>query len=259
MVALDPAMVTDFKNNLIYFATFTNNWFVHLSDAHRVILYHAWSLATEEQFYLLWPLVLFFVRSPAGLMAVAAGLLLFDQFAGYLVTFGIVNLGIDGNAAITSMATPICLGVLAAIAPDHRRLFEILAGFAAGFWSPLLWAGITVALIVMSGLPEILTHAVMTLLIISVVTRSKHALSPIMNHSIVEYIGRISYGMYIMHMAAVNAVRLLIFPNMDPNSLAIVAAGFAVTILAAAVSFHFYEKPFLSLRHRFKNRQVRPA
>ena len=49
-------------------------------------------------------------------MTVAAGLMLFDQFAAYLVTFGIVDLGIDGNAAITSIATPICLGVLAAIA-----------------------------------------------------------------------------------------------------------------------------------------------
>lgn len=40
-----------FFNNLIYFATYTSNLFVPLDG--RVIFYFAWSLAAEEQFYLM--------------------------------------------------------------------------------------------------------------------------------------------------------------------------------------------------------------
>ena len=42
-----------FFDNLPYFLTYTANWFVGLDG--RVIFYFAWSLSTEEQFYLVWP------------------------------------------------------------------------------------------------------------------------------------------------------------------------------------------------------------
>lgn len=256
VIDFDPAMVEDFKGNLVYFVTFTNNWFVHLSDEHPVIFYHAWSLATEEQFYLVWPVVLFLVRSPVGLAAVALALLLFDQVAACLVNFEVINLGINGNSAITSIATPICLGVLAAIAMNQRYYFERLVHVVGGFWSPLMLTGLTIALIV-GDLPEILVHAAMTLFIISVVTQPNHAMSPIMSHPIIEFIGRISYGMYIMHMAAVNAVRILVFPDADPSSATVIAAGFALTVLASAISYQFYERPFLSLGQRFRSQELR--
>ena len=50
-----------FFDNLIYFATCTSNLFVPLDG--RVIFYFAWSVAAEEQFYLLWPSVLYWSRT----------------------------------------------------------------------------------------------------------------------------------------------------------------------------------------------------
>ena len=50
----DPVARGQFMANLPAFATFTSNWFVAI-DAPRVIFYFAWSLAAEEQFYLIWP------------------------------------------------------------------------------------------------------------------------------------------------------------------------------------------------------------
>ncbi len=51
-----------FWSNLPAFATYTTNWFVAL-DSDRVIFYFAWSLATEEQFYLTWPWIQKYLRS----------------------------------------------------------------------------------------------------------------------------------------------------------------------------------------------------
>lgn len=44
-----------FVSQLPAFATYTTNWFVHLVPGEGVLFFHSWSLATEEQFYLLWP------------------------------------------------------------------------------------------------------------------------------------------------------------------------------------------------------------
>ena len=54
----DPVVRGDFFSNLPAFLTYTSNWFVPPAADKRVIFYFAWSLATEEQFYLVWPLVM---------------------------------------------------------------------------------------------------------------------------------------------------------------------------------------------------------
>lgn len=81
VVMVDPIVADDFFNNLKYFATFTNNWFVHLNDAHPVVFYHARSLATEEQFYVFWPVLFLLFRSRKAQILAALGLCLFDQLA----------------------------------------------------------------------------------------------------------------------------------------------------------------------------------
>ena len=46
-----------FWYNLPFFATYTSNWFVP-ANSDRIFFLFAWSLATEEQFYLFWPWII---------------------------------------------------------------------------------------------------------------------------------------------------------------------------------------------------------
>src|ERR1019366_10367174 len=61
--ALRGEPLTIYLHNLPSFITYTSNWFVYPGGATvggqpgRVIFVAAWSLATEEQFYLFWPWV----------------------------------------------------------------------------------------------------------------------------------------------------------------------------------------------------------
>lgn len=57
----DNARAAEFFANLPYFATFTFNIVAHPSVA-TAIFYYSWSLAAEEQFYLLWPALFNFLR-----------------------------------------------------------------------------------------------------------------------------------------------------------------------------------------------------
>jgi peptidoglycan/LPS O-acetylase OafA/YrhL len=64
-----------------------------------------------------------------------------------------------------------------------------------------------------------------------------------LSHPALVYLGRISYGLYVYHGLALAITDAWAWP---------MASAFAVTLVAAAVSYHVYELPFLRLKRRFE-------
>ena len=60
------------------------------------------------------------------------------------------------------------------------------------------------------------------------------------NSAVFGYLGRVSYGLYVFHVAAIRLT----------ESLG-VGAAFLLTVAAAAVSYRYLETPFLRLKDRF--------
>jgi len=80
------------------------------------------------------------------------------------------------------------------------------------------------------------------------------------------YLGKISYGLYVFHMLALNLVRLRFWPeesqratlhtpwgitSLIARALLIVVIGLGGTIALAALSYRFLERPFLNMKERF--------
>ena len=107
-----------FWDNLKYYLTYTSNWFV-THDQPRVIFYFAWSLATEEQFYLMWPSVEKYLRGMWPIVVAAVLILLsIATSSGWLSAF--VHDDSLLHSVLESIAIPICLGViLAYILNEH--------------------------------------------------------------------------------------------------------------------------------------------
>jgi peptidoglycan/LPS O-acetylase OafA/YrhL len=75
------------------------------------------------------------------------------------------------------------------------------------------------------------------------------------------YLGKISYGLYIFHLAGLQLARNLLGFTLKDNSSAVSVAllGLALTLIFAIVSYHLLEKPFLKLKKRFTYVLSRPV
>ena len=64
-----------------------------------------------------------------------------------------------------------------------------------------------------------------------------------------RWIGRVSYGSYVFHPACFIVVTRFLKVSSPAGN---VLAAFTLTFAVAALSFYFYERPFLALKARFE-------
>jgi peptidoglycan/LPS O-acetylase OafA/YrhL len=254
VVALLEKNVDDkaaFFSNLKFFATYTSNWFVKL-DGDRVIFYFAWSLATEEQFYLVWPSVERFLgkRLTHAPVLVALGLVTLWSLA----RFGVLPVDGFARTLLLSIAPAICMGVVLAHVMHDERGYAVVARLVGWRLSSLLLLVAMLASLAMNA--ELVSFFVMTLLVASCVVREDHGLERVLRAWPMQSVGQVSYGIYLMHMLVVNVVerglkKLTFLPASFPLPVVVFPLAFAAVWIVAVVSFHTYEARFLKLKARF--------
>jgi peptidoglycan/LPS O-acetylase OafA/YrhL len=73
------------------------------------------------------------------------------------------------------------------------------------------------------------------------------------------YLGKISYGLYVLHEFAHFCAIRLVHASAPLGVVAQSIVGLALTILLAAASYRWLESPFLRLKERFAHVQSRPV
>lgn len=202
--------------NLPYFLTFTSNWFVGLNDT-RVIFYIAWSLATEEQFYLVWPWV--------------------EKWVGSWTKFVILGLFVL-MAPAAGISAAICLGVGLAHMLNNKEGFN-LAVWMLEKW----WMGIGVFVIAVARFPgsELVMGGVSAILVGTVV------IGKMLENKVLGWVGKISYGIYLMHMLVYHLVTILVVGNVWWLNFGLTVGG---VIGVASLSYLVWERPWLRLKER---------
>ncbi len=219
--------------------------------------FHLWTLATEEQFYLLWPLLLAFAwhrrvpRLVVGL-GVLASLLLCAATIGYQWP------DVERVYALpTSWSTALFLGCalqlgraraerLLPTSPAARRRLGagILAVFAVLAVTPPLGASPLMYLVVV---PLVSVASAVLVLLASGTTRADHG--PV---RLLVALGTVSYAAYLWNLPITQWLG-------DPQDLAGGLLGAALTLLAATASWWLVERPAARLRRRLQARRAAPA
>ena len=217
---------------------------------------HLWSLAIEEQFYLIWPVLVMAALHGRGHRG--------DRRLGTMVVIGIVAatsamfvlsrhslpgrvyFGTDTRAAAlllgAAMSLPVPQRRLAALARWRPRLLDAVVSTAAvcvvGSWMLL---GHQLSLLLSGGL---VVHAAVAAVLVGGLAASSGRLSRWCTARVLVWTGVRSYGLYLWHYPLIRLAR----PRMSAvpagvRDLAIIAASFGL----AACSYRWLERP---VRHR---------
>jgi peptidoglycan/LPS O-acetylase OafA/YrhL len=248
----DPVSRQAFFGNFPAFATFTSNWFVGL-DNPRVIFYFAWSLAAEEQFYLVWPWFERFLRGTGPLLAALGALLVTQGAAIGTAAQNPASLPL-ALRIISGVPAAILLGVVLAHLLHSPAAFRLLQGISGRRGSAA--AAAILLLVALSEVPalgpaENLVIALsMTLLVSACVIREDNDLARILSNPVVAWIGKVSYGMYLFHMIAVNVVRRLLSSAGLSSPYLGFAGGVLLAVGMASLSYLFFENRLLKVKDR---------
>lgn len=218
----------DFWRNLPKFASFTASDVI-LHEG-RVIFLFAWSLSTQERLYLVWPWIVRLAQGRAVAVLAIAGLLT-------LVPTPFIPPG---------QATAIWMGCFLGALYHHPRGAALVRRVAGGWWSmPLAVAGILLPLAVPS-VPLAFTLVSLCYLVAACVVRPGF-LEPILAHPWMLYVGKVSFGIYLMHVLCIEVVDWFL-----PGAPLMVAfaLSLALSVFAASLSFRIFETPVRDLGMR---------
>ena len=224
-----------------------------------------WSLSVEEQYYMLWPLLLLLLPMLRARVAVVMALLgwSFAVQAGYLPQPGLFR---TANATVhvplQGFAT-ILIGALLAMALHHPRGHAAIARMVGWRGAPVvlflaLFLAWEVLPDVLRGWPNFVMHPLMAAIIASLVIRPDHAMAPVLTWRPVARIGAISYGLYLWHMVGRHFGHEFTLAAGITDPWLGTLIYIALSIVIAEISFRFFETYFLKLKTP-RERRPRPV
>jgi len=260
--------IAEVRTNFFWLATFqANNHFAFLGYWPGSIA-HFWSLAVQEQFYLLWPLVVlvlprrWFIPAMAAFILFGLGFRIFciataaNTITRWVTLFGCIDSFAVG-ALIAYLNESRWLQKIPRLSPSLLLAMPLVA-FAAFFLGRALmtlpetnlWLGLT------ESVDEIFLAWLLTASVVGIKGRYGSFLSwpPLV------YLGKISYGIYVYHVFIIILVSPLLGSlglTESHDSFVRLVILLALTIALSSLSWHYLEQPFLAWKNTLARR--RPA
>ena len=230
-----------FKDKLLSYIFFFSNW---RADAGQGPFFVAWSLAVEEQFYIFFSLAYGVLRRTAVLLIFGLILLkgfIFALFGPELFQFWIWRV-------LFSYSEPILLGVLLAFALHFNwipgRILDqlsrpfVLLTFVLGLLGLL-------AVVPFEHASEWKAQLLYVLMVGVVMAAVANPPGQDLWTGALAMVGRVSYGIYLLHMFVLITLKKLSLPP-----VLVFVLGVCISIAIASVSYRLFEQPFIKWARR---------
>ena len=217
---------------------------------------HLWSLAIEEQFYLVWPLVLVVllrarVRLALVVLGAALALAAVQQIRLHLdgASEARIVFGSDSGSTAIVVGCVLALLLTTAARPTIEKAARLLA--------PLAVACVGVLLVVVPDSQFfsawVLAVAVYSAWLILLSLNSGSLLARTLSVRPLVYLGCISYALYLWHIP----IYVMFGLSTNPELLDIPAL--ALSLVCAIASYHFVELPFLRRKREPRSELEKPG
>jgi peptidoglycan/LPS O-acetylase OafA/YrhL len=224
---------------------------------------HFWSLALEEQFYLIWPVIVWRLDR-VRLTHLCIGCVASALF----VRLGFVLLGRGGDVIsfVPTRMDTLALGALLALGTRSPRGLTWLAG--SGRWVGLSAGVILVATFLSAdswqfgaAVHQTVGYSASALMFAAVVGGATAGwAAPFFTHPVLRFFGKYSYGIYVFHwplmrvmgpVYAATASIPLVFGSVLLRQMALLLIAGTMAVAVAMLSWHLYEKRWLALKRLF--------
>jgi peptidoglycan/LPS O-acetylase OafA/YrhL len=239
---------------------FVGNWVHAVFGRPESICSPLWTVSIEEQFYLIWPLLMKMLGRRG---MIVAGIVTFLMAS--ISRIGFMLAGSSGGFIYygsISRCDSLALGILLALFADR------LPRLTRGARVLLLATGLVGWVISSAWLNEqpgpvdlrmVLGRLIVSLAAGAILYACLHSHSKLVRGAWVVRLGKISYGLYMLHLTGILIMLSLFHPIWGWQLLATKGLGFVMTVILALASYRWIESPFLRLKDKFATVLSRPV
>jgi peptidoglycan/LPS O-acetylase OafA/YrhL len=248
--------IEEVRTNFFWLATFQANNFIAYLGYWPDAISHYWSLAVQEQFYFLWPLVVltlprrWFITAMVGFIVFGLGF----RIGCILTNTSTITRWVTLFGCIDSFA----VGALIAYLKQSQFLDKMWRSKGLLFAMPLIACACFYLGRALMTLPEgnlwlASTESVDAVFLAWVLAASltgmKSRYARLLSWAPLVYLGKISYGVYVYHVFIIILVSPLLVPyglSEDHNAFGRIAVLLGLTLAMSSLSWHWLEQPFLA-------------
>jgi len=239
---------------------FVGNWVHAVFGQPTSICSPLWTVSIEEQFYLIWPVLMKLLGRRGMIIAGFVTLLL-----ATVSRVGFMLAGWSGGFIYygsTSRSDSLALGILLALfldrlpRPARATRWLLLAGGLTGWIVSSRWLNEQPGPVDMR---MVLGRLMVSLAAGAILYAGLDSRSRLLRGDWVLRLGKVSYGLYMLHLTVILVLVSLLRPVWGWQLLATKLLAFCMTVVVALASYRWLESPFLRMKDRFATVLSRPV